>query len=539
MAHLSGFGLENFRVFKEYTWFDFAPITLLVGPNNSGKSSLIKALLLLKDNVDKGNLPPSFNKVAEGYSHSWPNNEVDYEDYNEAFEPSKLEFSDLIHGLNSVSTVKNKYSSNDEIVFDFSLWIITNFKKRMTGKQFFGISFDKIPDHFLGEKQKVLEDFKDGIQSMISRVGIEDWETKAAFPLMKHPKCRLTFKVNKTELVATKKIEILTEENELLLRVSAKSVYFNLPLYVTYFNENEFSTDESRYFQNEISESFGITFKHWFLQNTFEEEDAEKFSKKVLKSLFLSESSASINFDAINLFKRIDHFSTIWNNQKRVYTEDDGLKTTQQLKKLVDQINKGFNFESFFEGYSRSFGIDGLPAVEYDRNRGTFFPNINGESFLSFGYGYSQIASILFKIAIHATEKYIVLPNSEVIFENESSMLIFEEPETNLHPKIQSELANLIAEVMGDINTQFLIETHSEYMIRKFQYLVAKGEMKPEDIVIYYFHDPNDIPKGEKHVKKITILEDGSLSDDFGPGFFDEAANLAMSLFDVRKNRQN
>ena len=50
MAHLSGFGLENFRVFKEYTWFDFAPITLLVGPNNSGKSSLIKALLLLKEN---------------------------------------------------------------------------------------------------------------------------------------------------------------------------------------------------------------------------------------------------------------------------------------------------------------------------------------------------------------------------------------------------------------------------------------------------------------------------------------------------------
>jgi AAA15 family ATPase/GTPase len=50
-THLKGFGLENFRVFKDYTWFDFAPITVLTGPNNSGKSSLIKALLLTEENT--------------------------------------------------------------------------------------------------------------------------------------------------------------------------------------------------------------------------------------------------------------------------------------------------------------------------------------------------------------------------------------------------------------------------------------------------------------------------------------------------------
>ena len=62
MTHLSGFGLENFRVFKDYTWFDFAPITILVGPNSSGKSSLIKALLLLKDNYEKRNFPIDINE---------------------------------------------------------------------------------------------------------------------------------------------------------------------------------------------------------------------------------------------------------------------------------------------------------------------------------------------------------------------------------------------------------------------------------------------------------------------------------------------
>ena len=48
MAHLTGFGLENFRVFKEEIFFDFAPITIFTG-TNSGKSSVNKALLLLKE----------------------------------------------------------------------------------------------------------------------------------------------------------------------------------------------------------------------------------------------------------------------------------------------------------------------------------------------------------------------------------------------------------------------------------------------------------------------------------------------------------
>lgn len=70
MAHLTGFGLENFRVFKDYTWFDFAPITILVGPNNSGKSSLIKALMLMQDNIQEGKGPVSNDLDFSGVSHN-------------------------------------------------------------------------------------------------------------------------------------------------------------------------------------------------------------------------------------------------------------------------------------------------------------------------------------------------------------------------------------------------------------------------------------------------------------------------------------
>lgn len=48
---LTKFKLQNFRVFKgEGTEFEFKPLNFITGPNNSGKSSLLKAIQLIEDN---------------------------------------------------------------------------------------------------------------------------------------------------------------------------------------------------------------------------------------------------------------------------------------------------------------------------------------------------------------------------------------------------------------------------------------------------------------------------------------------------------
>ena len=52
---MSKIGIKNFRVFKEFTEFEIKPITLLTGPNNAGKSSFTKLLLLLKNGITKLN----------------------------------------------------------------------------------------------------------------------------------------------------------------------------------------------------------------------------------------------------------------------------------------------------------------------------------------------------------------------------------------------------------------------------------------------------------------------------------------------------
>lgn len=118
----------------------------------------------------------------------------------------------------------------------------------------------------------------------------------------------------------------------------------------------------------------------------------------------------------------------------------------------------------------------------------------------------------------------------------EVTTLAIEEPENHLHPKYQALLADMIADAYKNYKIHFIVETHSEYIVRKLQTLVARKELSPEEVSLQYVYnaDSEKRPKGEPHVKSIGIREDGTLIDTFGPGFFDEADNLAMDLLTIK-----
>lgn len=115
-------------------------------------------------------------------------------------------------------------------------------------------------------------------------------------------------------------------------------------------------------------------------------------------------------------------------------------------------------------------------------------------------------------------------------------ILAIEEPENHLHPKFQSLLADMFLEAYNKYKIRFVIETHSEYLIRKLQTLVAKKELSADEVSLQYVYDvkSENRPKGEPHVKNIPIRPDGTLQDSFGQGFFDEADNLAMDLLTIK-----
>jgi predicted ATPase len=146
------------------------------------------------------------------------------------------------------------------------------------------------------------------------------------------------------------------------------------------------------------------------------------------------------------------------------------------------------------------------------------------------GFGIGQLIPLLLTFANNlSSSKYRIY--------------IIEEPETSLHPKFQSRLADLFTLYTANSNSNLIIETHSEYLIRKLQYLIAKGEYNSEDVVIYYLDldDPNYEKRKNKspQVREITIDRNGRMSQDFGSGFFDEADNIAIQLFNINQQSQN
>lgn len=123
--------------------------------------------------------------------------------------------------------------------------------------------------------------------------------------------------------------------------------------------------------------------------------------------------------------------------------------------------------------------------------------------------------------------------------------IILEEPEANLHPSYQSKLAEIFAdETIKERASTFerdsiIIETHSVYLIKKFQYLVAKGVIKKENVIIYYINSDENVTAEEKKVKEIKINETGGLTDTFGPGFFDETIRLQFDLLKLNQEKLN
>jgi hypothetical protein len=109
--------------------------------------------------------------------------------------------------------------------------------------------------------------------------------------------------------------------------------------------------------------------------------------------------------------------------------------------------------------------------------------------------------------------------------------LFVEEPETNLHPNLQAKLADLLLDAIGsqeESGGQVIVETHSEYLVRRLQYLVARKDVDAEDVLIYYIGTD---PKSEDYIRQIKVDAYGQLSEPFGSGFFDQATDLMVDLF--------
>ncbi len=292
--------------------------------------------------------------------------------------------------------------------------------------------------------------------------------------------------------------------------------------------------------------------------DTFEENTLDLNSKEIpsLYSVFHDEFFGSYVGPLVNSFLLafrnysildIVYVSSNRSNEKRVKNMLDKDEMSKEIGRLIGAPNNHYqNALTFINKYLNLLGISQKLTLEPDAdsaNYKIFLSQPDGRKTLinDFGQGISKLLPIIMGV---------FQGDEQMDFELESAgidggkvptprTILVEEPEINLHPALQSKLADLFVDAARTFNTQFIIETHSEYLIRKLQYLTAKGEIKPEDTAIYYFYPPdhpNVVSGKEPQVKKIDILSDGRLSSPFGEGFFDESSRLMIDLMNINPN---
>lgn len=110
-------------------------------------------------------------------------------------------------------------------------------------------------------------------------------------------------------------------------------------------------------------------------------------------------------------------------------------------------------------------------------------------------------------------------------------VVILEQPELHLHPKVQTRLADFFVS-MTRLGKQCLIETHSEYFINRLRLLVAKADdtQIADDTMIYFVE--KDHEQGFSKCREITINKYGKIAE-WPDGFFDEGESLASQILEA------
>ena len=105
----------------------------------------------------------------------------------------------------------------------------------------------------------------------------------------------------------------------------------------------------------------------------------------------------------------------------------------------------------------------------------------------------------------------------------EGSILILEQPEAHLHPKVQSELADLLIEVVKNRGLQIILESHSEHLILRLMRRIAEEQISADDTA-FYFCEMNE---GTSEIEKLNVDDYGNITNWPQNFFGDQMGDLA------------
>lgn len=507
-------GFSNFRRFSEQAVLDIGSINMFVGQNNSGKSTFIKAILLMinylqtkdyrkfsltnendlatsvltferalnKDSLEKNNELITFNVMLDDNSFEvkLSGNLIDSEvPVREVFLRTQLYScqikitGDYLH----TETQFFRHSENDS----GSVELKDQFKKRID-------DLKKQADEI--KKKLELAEGSARVVLLSERVHIMD----QIAALTKH-------------MGTLKSVKKLKNNSPIVVNLEFEDKYISKRSIPGLFSAvlNIIYQDPHIVEQDEMDELLGIL---------------ERIKGDNEKGTFVGRIESLIEEISIH------HLGT--NNGKQnsillIRDKDDRLaQVTHEYYQLkIDEV-KEHPTKEFIKKW---LGKDGFDIATDIRVRpiggeGYSIELKDGRSWTHLaerGMGSHQLILILFKLAT------IIEKEKE---KKGKPLLLIEEPEINLHPMLQTLLTDLMFEVYLEYGFLFIVETHSEYIIKNTQVIVNKNKLESLDMnpfKVQYF--PKTGP-----IYQMSYDTQGKFLKDFGPGFMDESRRLSRKL---------
>jgi predicted ATPase len=528
-------GFQNFRRFQKLEPLEYSGITFMVGRNNAGKSTLVKALLLIDNYFKSGNIDIlSFgNNVLEDA------NIVTYgRAKNSQASENFISFSHSIENYDIELTVSGE--EDKAFAYVHSL-LITDIDNKLNF--FFNIQnkFIRVTKAINQQIGKAAQNFIEDIETQIISIKkqIEEPELK---------------KTSREYIELVSKLESLHEKIALAYKdvkdPNQDTLLFSL--------DNDFDNFNSL---TEIVDAFLFhSFSQYekdFLKVQNGEEPSEKFNDlRALKEL-----------DPIFIESSFSHFITLMNDFSMVYmganpAKQSALFAIRDKNNALAQAIHEFKQLNITEGEEHRFVLNWMKEFEIgddfsiSMHAGEAYElKINSNNteihLADKGMGSIQAMLLIIRIAcvikkIKIAEKNSNIPqlvNNKTININSNNFrlidkttVIIEEPELNLHPALQSKLADLFLDAHLRFKINFLIETHSEYLVRRSQVFVAinEYEIAPNEnpFCVYYF------PKDLNHQPyRLDYQEDGTFKNNFEKGFFDEASGSTLELIKLKRQK--
>jgi predicted ATP-dependent endonuclease of OLD family len=528
-----GIGFKNFRRFEDFPLLEFGNITYMVGRNNSGKSTMVKALLLIMDYLQ--------NQLGDTFSFD---NEV-LEDANiVTFGRAKNNANN--NPVISYDFVLNQFSFHIEISGDDETTeanVLVFVIEDITSGISLEINYSKgeviVSRNITDEIERIEE------SSIIKQLKKVIDSLKEELEGVKDKKSKKTFKLQSDYAKAVAKLQDAKKISNQITRGTTNNYKVSYSLDAIFGDQG--------FHKNEGNPLFYIVFRIIYLNEINAKKKAKEVKPNKLEDVVALNLDKKTVFDSVNsiiasigsekyfylganpskqsaLFYLRDKQNALAQAIHKFYqlgitTKKDNIEELRFVKKWMDEFEVGYDLDITFvagEAYD-------VKIYESEDKKEKEISSYLADK----GMGSLQVMTIILRIASLIREKKKI-NNKAKIF-----TLLIEEPELNLHPSLQSKLTTFFHDIFLEFGFSFIIETHSEYVIRQSQLLGLKNEyflnldLNINPFKIFYFHKKTG-------PYEMIYKADGKFERSFGNGFFDEADSIAMKTYKLnllkRKN---